>query len=214
MKKIFLIAVLVLAGITANAQFYIGGSLGFYENSEKNKDGKKTGTSYSTFSIAPEAGYMFSEKMDFGLSYLFSNDGRKSYYNGELGSNTTAKTWGVSPYIRYSLITFGNFDVLGKLALYFSENSNEYTSYNSYANYKDKYTYTTFGANLSPLLFYNFSKHISIYTQLNFLGLDLSSTTEKSNGSKTGSTSTFDFEANTDNIVTFDQIRIGFVYRF
>lgn len=214
MKKILLVAGLVLSGMTVSAQFYIGSSLGIYENSVKNTQDKKVGFSYLNFSIAPELGYNLSEKVDIGLSLSIQSDNRKSYQfiPDEMSSKIISTGTGLSPYIRYSFFKFGNFDILGKLALNFINNTSKF--YDAGGNQNDKRTSTIIGANIAPLLFYNFSERIALYTQLNFLGLDCSKTTEKTGDYKTGSSTTFNFGVNTDNLVTFDQIRIGFVYKF
>ena len=214
MKKILLIAGLILAVTTINAQYYIGGSFGISGNSGKNADGKKIGYSNMNFSITPEIGYNLSEKSDIGISVGFLNNTRKSYQftPDEMSSKITTSGWSLSPYIRYSFINFGRFDVLGKFALNFSENIIKY--FDGEGNQNDKYSSTIIGVNLVPLLFYNLSDRIALYTQLNFLNLDFSSITDKRDGSKSGSNSSFNFGTNTDNLATIDQLRIGFVYKF
>ena len=214
MKKLFLIAGLMLTIWTVNAQFYLGGSFGIYENTGKNGQDKKVGFSYLNFSIAPEVGYNISDKIDMGLSLIFLNNTRKAYQfvGDEMSSKTITTGWGLSPYIRYSIYKFGNFDVLGKAALNYSNNTSKF--YDEAGNQNDKRSSTVFGLNISPILFYNLSDRIALYTQLNFLGLDLSSMTEKTSDVKTGSSSTFKLGANTDNLATFGELQIGFVYKF
>lgn len=214
MKKTFFIAILIMAAITAKAQFYIGGSLGIYENSAKNAQDKKVGFSYLNFSVAPELGYNLSEKLDIGFSLGIQTNNRKSYHfiPDEISSKIISTGIGISPYVRYSFLKFGNFDILGKLAFNFTNSTSKF--YDAVGNQNDERTSTIIGANIAPLLFYNLSDRIALYTQLNFLGLDCSKTTEKTDGDKTGSSTVFNFGADTDNAVTFNQIRIGFVYKF
>ena len=72
MKKILLMAAFAVASLTANAQAWIGGSLGFDYEKYKDVDAK------TTFSIAPTVGYNLDEKLALGLelSLAFGNEGR------------------------------------------------------------------------------------------------------------------------------------------
>jgi len=214
MKKFILITVFFLATISAIAQYYIGGSIGLNGNSSKNSDGNKVGFSNLNFSIAPEIGKNISEKVDIGISIGIILNNRNSYQltPGEVNSKQKFTALIASPYLRYSFIKFGDFDILGKVALNFSENTNKF--YNREGVQTDKNISTTIGINLAPLLFYNLSEKISLYTQLNFLSLDCSSTFGKAGSLSTGSSTYFTFGANSDNIVSVDQIKIGAVYKF
>jgi len=214
MKKIYLIVFFSLTGMILHAQHYFGGSLSIYENSIKNSNGKKIGLSNFNFSISPELGNHISEKIDVGISIGLLVNNRKSYQftPGEMNAKNITTGLNASPYIRYSFFRYGNFDILGKLALNFTGNTTKYYDINGKET--DKFSSNIIGMNLAPLLFYNFSECFALYTQLNFLGLDCSSTTEKTGNRKTGSTQSFTFGVNTDNLTSFDKIRIGFVKKF
>ena len=207
MKKIILMAGLVIAGMTVNAQFYVGGSLGIGTNSESNKDGKKVGTSEVDFSIAPEVGYALSEKMDVGLFFNFGSNTRNDYSTPDnVGRKTTTTEWGVSPYVRYSFISFGKLDLRGRLALNLSGGSTEVDNNGT----KNERSFSAFGASIVPLVLYNLSDKFALYTQLNFLGVDF-----ESNKVKDGNTTTtFNFGVDTDNVATLGNVRLGFVYKF
>ena len=70
MKKVILAMFVAAFGVASvSAQYYVGGSLGY--TSEKNDPKGGTKTSASSFSIAPEFGYSFDEKLDFGISLGF-----------------------------------------------------------------------------------------------------------------------------------------------
>ena len=213
MKKFFLITVLFLSIITANAQYYIGGSLGLNGSSGRNSEGKKVGVSNFNFSISPEIGQNISEKWDLGISLNFLTNSRKSFQRpDDMTSKTNSLGIGLSPYVRYSFYKIGNFNVLGKLAL--NCFGNTIKSFDAEGKENDKQSSTNLGLNLSPLLFYNLTDCISIYTQLNFMGLDYTYAMSKRDGKKTGSSSSFNIGGNTDNLATFDQVRLGFVYKF
>lgn len=102
MKKI-IISILALAAmsISANAQWYAGGGLGFGFNSSN-------GSSTTSFDIAPEAGYKFNDKCAAGLSlefYVLSM--------GVSGERTGAFGFAVNPYFRYNFVQFGPVTLFG-----------------------------------------------------------------------------------------------------
>lgn len=94
MKKIMMIAVMAVAAISANAQMWVGGSLGF--NNSK-VDGDES--SVTNFSIKPEVGYSLNEKWDvaLGIGYSFSD------------ANRSTNTFSINPYARYKFVQAGNF---------------------------------------------------------------------------------------------------------
>lgn len=77
MKKIFLAALVAASAMTANAQVYIGGALGY--SSEKIV---KDADAINTLTIAPEIGYCLDENSAVGLSL-----GVKSISWGESATN-------------------------------------------------------------------------------------------------------------------------------
>lgn len=102
MKKI-IISILALAtiSISANANWYAGGGLAFGFSSNN-------GTSNTTFGIAPEAGYKFSDKCAAGLSLDFSVS--SIAFSGErMGSFQFT----VNPYFRYNFVQFGPVTLFG-----------------------------------------------------------------------------------------------------
>lgn len=84
MKKLLLLAAFALASISASAQFYYGGQVGFSRNATDN---------ITTVTIAPEVGYSFNDKWSVGgvLDYDY-------YYHS--GSDTNV--FEISPYARYT----------------------------------------------------------------------------------------------------------------
>ena len=69
MKKLLLAVMVLVASATATkAQFYIGGSLGFWSNSWHYSRG------ITSFNIAPDAGYSFNDRWAVGLAVGFDMD--------------------------------------------------------------------------------------------------------------------------------------------
>lgn len=85
MKKIFMVAVLMIATVSASAQVWMGGELGF--NKMKDHD--------ATFTILPTVGYQISDNWDVAL--------KVGYAKRNVGTFT------VAPFARY---TFAHLDAV------------------------------------------------------------------------------------------------------
>ncbi len=100
MKKLILAAAFVACALGANAQTWVGGSLGLDFYKLDGADDTQT-----TFSIKPEVGYTLNEKWDLAIGLGFS-----SVSNLNCVKDANATEFGVNPYARY---TFANFDKVG-----------------------------------------------------------------------------------------------------
>ena len=94
MKKIILTALVAIASITANAQVWVGGQLGF---SVTNNDA--TDKNLTEFTIAPEIGYSLSDKWDIAIAL-----GDK--YSKPEDFDATNDFF-VNPYARYTFFQTG-----------------------------------------------------------------------------------------------------------
>ncbi|MBR3501216.1 MAG: hypothetical protein IKO04_07445 [Bacteroidales bacterium] len=77
MKRIILVAVLALVAFSANAQFYVGGQVGF-----------STGNNRTDFDVLPEVGYVLNETMSVGAVVGFTIAPYFRYNLLELGPAT------------------------------------------------------------------------------------------------------------------------------
>lgn len=89
MKKYLLTAMVALMSLTASAQVYVGGELGFWRNPDANT---------TQFQLSPEIGYNLSQDWALGLNLSYAYN----YRNG-VDANTVA----VAPYARYSYAQWG-----------------------------------------------------------------------------------------------------------
>lgn len=116
MKKFFAIAAVAMMALTANAQVWVGGNIGFsFDKATKNAD------ETTTVAIQPEIGYNLNEDwaVAIGLGYITTNmDGE----GGKSDKNSTAFT--VSPYARYNACKMGNVTL-------FVDGGLEYTTFNN-----------------------------------------------------------------------------------
>lgn len=106
MKQFLLMAVMAIISLTANAQAYVGGQLGFgVSQTRLTGDFIKGQTSTTYFKIAPEFGYNFNEKIAAGFSA-----GMEFTSVTDMDNVTEVA---VSPYFRYKLVHSGPFTVFG-----------------------------------------------------------------------------------------------------
>lgn len=93
MKKIVLTALVAVSALCANAQVWVGGSLGF--NSHKfDGDDKST----TTIEVAPTIGYSLDENWDIALEVAY----KSSSYDGK-----TNDSFHIAPFARYNFAKCG-----------------------------------------------------------------------------------------------------------
>ena len=101
MKKFILTAIVAVAAMTANAQIWVGGQLG-YTFSKLNND--LTGdVKVNEFTILPEIGYSLNDKWDIALQI---GDQYQSVKVGD-GKAESANAFVVAPYARYTFYKTG-----------------------------------------------------------------------------------------------------------
>src|SRR5574344_613049 len=173
MKKIFMTLVAVALTVSANAQWYVGGTVGFASTKNASVDSK------TTFKIQPEVGYNINTDWAVGVIVGY----HKGYCNLMDGIQYTAtnmdeKIFTVAPYVRYKFINFKGGKVFTDLGF-------------GYANYK--YEGNLFFVGITPGVSIDITKHISFLTEFGFVGYQ--SYTPKGDG-KTSSAWGADFNGN------------------
>lgn len=90
MKKIVLVCIVAIMATAAQAQIYVGGTLGFSSVKTENSDAELKTT---TIKLLPEIGYELDENWSIGtvVGYQYSK-------TGDLKTNTFT----IAPYARYS----------------------------------------------------------------------------------------------------------------
>lgn len=96
MKKILLMAAFAVATLTANAQVWVGGSLGF--NSVTPKDGDAA----TTISFAPTVGYNLSDNLAIAIELGVVSENKFATGNGASKFGMT-----VAPFARYTFFKSG-----------------------------------------------------------------------------------------------------------
>ena len=130
MKKIMMTLAAVCVAATMNAQYYVGGSLGYTSNKTNNGTIGVAATQETTtnvFAIAPEFGMSIDDKLGFGIVFGFGTGKTTVDYVGTAAGtpSVSAKnsTVDIKPYLRYQVLTFGkaNIFVDGGVDLGFSK---------------------------------------------------------------------------------------------
>ena len=90
MKKIMMTLVAIAMATTMNAQWYVGGTVGYNYTKDKNTDVKS-----HTFMIMPEVGYNLNEKWAVGgkIGYGYSKQG-----------DAKSHEFIINPYARYTFV--------------------------------------------------------------------------------------------------------------
>ncbi len=149
MKKILLMAAFAVATLSANAQVWVGGALGF--NYENTKDVKKV----TSFNIAPEVGYNLDENWAIALSLDFGYANHKP----EIGDSYGVTDFTVAPYVRYTFARAGvaNFFLDGGFGIGTSK-------------VEDQDANTNWHIGIRPGVAFNITDHVSFVGTTGFLG--------------------------------------------
>ena len=206
MKKIILLAALSFAAVTVNAQWFVGGSVGFGTSTAKEGDNKAT---FTTFGLNPEVGYSFHDRWDVGIEggYNFS-----TMKLDEDGDKVKGGAWHVAPFIQYSAVEFKNFEIQFRADVHFAGGDLfvDATGDLPLGHYNDNFDAATeIGLNITPIVAYNISDRFQIRAALNFASLGF-------NYTKEGDLKTTDFglAANTRNLMNTNDFQLGFIVRF
>lgn len=242
MKKIFLTLSLIAFAMTANAQWILGGQLGF------NTDGGKVNGEATTltpaydypnnkttnFTIAPTISYVLNEKMQIGLSLNYgltktTNYNPLTYVAGyEEYAITKNSSWGIAPYFRYYFAKAGKFNFFCEATLGFYGVPRTYNhNYSNvpvvgYDNEIDGATSASLiGFTLTPGVNYRLGQHWSADCYINLASLAFVHMTTKSytgdNLDETNNYNYFGLEANAssqDLNTHFGNFSIGINYHF
>lgn len=243
MKKLFITLALVAFAMTANAQWILGGQLGFNTTSgtytqEAAPTWNTPNTKTTSFTIAPTISYVLNEKMQIGLSLGYDMLTNTNYtaaayaLNQEAWAKTTASMFSIAPYFRYYFAQAGKFNFFCEAALEFGiiQRSNHHDYSNvplaSYDNtYKGNLSTSVLALTIVPGVNYRISNHWSADCYIDLAGLAFTHTSVKTYGVGTDAdalfdtdvTNTFGLMANTsaqDLNAHLGNFRIGFNYHF
>lgn len=157
MKKLFMMAVMAIVAVSASAQVYVGGSLGY-----KNVDTEGEDDALNTLSIVPEVGYNLGDTWAIGAALDFGYSKK--------GDNSTT-TIGIAPYVRY------NFARIDKVR-FFLDGTVEFLSVKP----KDVDAMNGWGIGVKPGVAFDLNDKVSLIAHVGYLGY---ADTHKIDGKKT-----------------------------
>jgi len=210
-NRIILITLLSFLCIGINAQYFAGGSIGFYVqnvNSESGDIDLNESKRFST-SFSPTAGVFLSDKFAIGLAL----NTRFSKQETGVDIKNTIKTtdFGLSPFVKYYAVKWNKISLYGKgtIRTMFSKTSNE--SGDSVNNFRS----TSISLSVYPGLSYDISDKLQLHTSLNFMDFSCGYSVSKNLDTDTKTSETnFGFSANTNSIAIIGDIMVGAIYRF
>lgn len=150
MKKIFMTMVIALFAVTANAQWYLGGSVGVASVKNGNADAE------TVYKFVPDFGYTINDDWAIGVAVGYQK-GACSLLKGSFGQDTETEVLQVSPYARYTFVKskLVNVFIDGGVGL---------------ASYKD--LGTEFQLGLKPGVAVNLNDKLSFVAHFGFVGFD------------------------------------------
>jgi outer membrane protein len=207
--RIFLIVLFAFFYASSNAQFFVGGKIGFTAASHKTDNGTTTlKSTANSFSFYPSAGKFLSDKLAVGLDLEVTFSGSTSA-NG-IETKSKSSTIGASPYLRYYAIKWNKFSVYGQANLGFSfSNSSETTDGTKTQGPKITSLYCT----VYPGLAYDLSDKLQLQTSINIFRLGFGYT-RNDDGTTVGTTSYVIMGAGMDDIISIPTLSIGAIYKF
>lgn len=195
MKKILLMAAFAVATLTANAQYYVGGTLGFSNDKTNNGNTKVT-----SFTVMPEFGLALNDQL--GLGILFGATSETTKVTGY--DDVKETTWSVNPYLRYQALEIGKVNVFVDGGVYFRSTSKD--------NYKAG---MALGLNVAPGISYKLSDSFSIVAKANnLLSFGYKKDPVRDVPNAGDADKHIDAELNTLNNFSAASLSFGFYYNF
>ena len=160
----------------AEAQFYVGGSLGvdFSSSSRSVSVATVKQPSFFEFNVNPMAGYSFTEKFSAGLrfSVIYSIDNDRA--------DTPIKlylfTWGVTPFVRNTWLQAGKLSVIQESGVMVSMSM---ISVSTGPLVVDGPRAFGFGVRSTPVLSYNLTERMNLEARLNLLSIGFTTITTR-----------------------------------
>lgn len=154
MKKIILAAFVAVSALSANAQTWIGGEVGFNSSTTKVLGNKVTATQ---FTVAPEVGYKLNDNIDLAVKVAYGHAAHTDNILGaEIDDFERANAVEVNPYVRYT------FAKVGALS-FFVDGGVDYTTI--HVKNFDKNA-NSFGVGFNPGLAYGLSEKTTLVAHI------------------------------------------------
>jgi len=198
---------MVTAVITANAQFFVEGSVDFkYQKTEVTSGGVSSSfPSTFSYSISPRVGYWLNNNIAVGINPTVS-----VYKMSQTSSLGTVED------IMWDFSAFGRYRLWGteKLSLLIETPAGIIINPNKSETEAPTFTQKVIHIDAYPLISYALTERFSIITRCNFLKLGFSHNIIKDDNGYKQTNSTFGFNAQSTAFNSLGNISIGFTYNF
>jgi hypothetical protein len=214
MKKVFLAMIFAgMMAVSAQAQYFAGGTLGFDYSTGKSVWGTSTNKNPSnlSFEFSPMMGIYLDDNLGVGMRVIL----RMENENNRADDPTKYKKleWGGGFFMRYTTLTRGDFSILiegGAGVFGGSSKTVQGTSTNKGPK--------TFGFNVGvmPILSYSLTSSINLEASSNLARFGFEMQTKKSgsgDSQQKGTDSSFGFGIDSDHFFS-SPYRIGMIFKF
>ena len=180
MKKIILTLALMAFAFGANAQFVIGGNIGFSHDADydDNYTAAYRSQANTDITILPKVGYQLNDDMQIGAQLGWNYNYTRNYMGAKDSYTSTPRnSIMISPYFRYNILKWKKFNVFCEAAINFElgleskthtfVNGSEVTG----SPVKNGDNFTSFGIGVVPGLNYAFSKNFSMDIYINLASI-------------------------------------------
>ena len=158
-----LAALVAVASLSANAQVWVGGEVGFSAGKTTN-NGTKFGSG-ADFNLIPEIGYTLNDKFDIAVAIgIAHNNGNGKAYAGSQGydaygmvlDDVNRNAFTLNPYVRYKFANAGDFT-------FFVDGGFSYTMIHYSGNDDNA---NQWGLGFKPGIAYNISDKVSLVAHI------------------------------------------------
>lgn len=194
-KMIFAILLLTAVALQAQAQekkFWIGGSLGFSSTQQPN-----VSEDSGSLTILPEFGYNFNERWAVGI--------RLGLQNADVATEVNyfdVQTFSAAPFARYTFLNWKALRVFVDGGIGFSDSTGDISSNADLHN-------TTFGLFVDPGFSLRLSDRFALIGSTNLFSATYNAQSIGAQGDKTKT-----YAASLDSPFNFDNIELGFSFKF
>lgn len=198
MKKFFFaLALLVMTAGAAQAQWYVGGGIGFDTSASKDNYGQQI-NDRTRFTFTPRVGYIFNDKWLAGVKLNLAT--------GTYGSwgNTKGTSFAIAPYARYNFARLGRFAFAAEASIEFSTfGASEDPMSNGFG----------FGLGIEPVVAFDVNEHWGLETAINLFRFGYQYTSTKT-GDVGLNTNSFGIGVDGDGIFSLGSLTFSVVYKF
>lgn len=196
MKKVFLMAAMMVATVAASAQVYIGGGINFgtHKDSYVDVNGAKAPDAETSFGISPEVGYKLNDKWAVGIAL--------GYDHSKQGDDKNNK-FSIMPYARYTFVKWNRVGLFADAQFKFYSTkytTKDITGYNEttgepiYGDVDDKTTGWNIG--IRPGISVGLTDKLTFITKVGWLGYG----SEKPDGENMKASSDFGLNVDLTNV--------------